>query len=230
MAMWSWGWWPALAAMTVVVGYHLARGARGWLGGGPARPLSDLWHAAMAAGMALMIVGVTGSGAGWWLLGFAIPVAVLAWRSLDRYVVGGVAAAGHELRQLAAGVAMCWMLAVPMVMTMPAGPAVPVAVEGAVGGALAGHGHQMAGMATGGIGSGIDPVVLAVLVRFVTAVMLLVVALLAARTCLALLRRWRAGRAGAAGMPSRSASAPASWQGCQLAMHVTAGLMLAAMV
>jgi hypothetical protein len=241
MAVPVWLRWLLGAAMAAVAVYHLRRAYRRD-GPGFRRPLpaSDLWHAAMAACMGLMVFGVTGRGAGWWLLAFAVPAAVVAWRALDRYVVDGVMGAAHELRELVAGVAMCWMLAAPLLMTAPMAEAMPGAVtkpagsstvvEAARASVLAGgHVHGMGAMAAGP-GSGVDPDMVGAVLRSVTAVLLVAVLALASRAAwMALRHRPAPARSGIAICPAREMR-PASWQGCQLAMHVTAAVMLVAMV
>ena len=249
-----WARWLLGVAMLIVTGYHLVRIVRRYRGAHRtarvadlwhAAPVADLWHAAMAAGMGLMALGVVGHGAGWWLLMFGIGAAVLAGRALDRYVVGGVLFAAHDLRQLVAGVAMCWMLGAPVSMAAAAGAAPDagartgdtvqpvVAVDG-------GLPHSMAGMVPGP-GSSADPAVLTILLRGATVLMLAAVLALAVWSCWMMLRlrlpsHWLPGRRRAPGevvgavSPSGRTCAPACCQGCQAAMHVTAALMLVAMV
>lgn len=246
----EWARWLIAAAMAVVVGYHVVHGARRWRRARRTVPLSDLWHATMGAGMGLMALGAVGHGPSWWLLVFAVGVAVLAGRALDRYVVGGIAEAARDLRRVVAAAAMCWMLAAPssMMAAPPAASAAPAASgaapgDGSGGGSAGGsaggsvpaagaHEHSMSGMGAPGAGtaSGADPTVLLLLVRGVTVLLLVAVLVLAVRSAWRVLRRWLPDRPGAFGALCSPALGPASRQGCQLAMHVTAALMLAAMM
>jgi hypothetical protein len=217
----EWLRWILVVAMVAATGYHLARGFRAWRSMRGPLPLTDLWHAFMGVGMALMALGLTHRDAAWWLLAFAIPTLLFAGRGLDRYVVGGLGPAAHDLRRVVVGLAMCWMLAAPMAMTMPAG-------SGDVGdvarpAALPGPGHGMGTMPSA------DPAVVAGLLGSVTVLLLVAVAALAVRSTRMMLQPGRVV-VGGAPVPARRSAEPASWHGCQAAMQVATAVMLATMV
>ncbi|HEX4360553.1 MAG TPA: DUF5134 domain-containing protein [Pseudonocardia sp.] len=107
----------------------------------------DVPGALMAAGMAVMSVGMAGLGpmfvhGPWWAAGF---LAVAVWPLVSPRRAGEVC--GGPLAHLLGGVAMIYMCALPSMRGGGAAPAVPTALTAnTVALAPTGHHHGMAGM------------------------------------------------------------------------------------
>jgi hypothetical protein len=191
------------AVMIAVAGYHGVRLVAACVLGRLRGADVGATHVAMGIGMVLMLTGaLTPSGSRWWTLGFGAATVWFTWRTMYAYVMDGTAETAAHLRQAVATAAMLYMLlaAARPAVTPPTGHA----------------GMEMhASPGTSGLATVVPD-------RAVGLLLAAVVAAVAAWT--------GRGLASSRRMPDARAALPHVVTGCcQLAMNVTAVLMLLAM-